>query len=683
MRSEAANASTAASEISELTGSARWLGQDGTNPGRPGDVHVAISGLPSAPAIAAAVLSNSQRGVWIYRMNDRVTANVAADPSVEPFTITANTESKSLDVFFPPYRDESKSTMTLRLVAADGRSSIIRFAGGICDPAKRSGEPAAGSATAKPGDDLQSLVDRVGSVTLGPGIYRLDRPLVLNRPVTITAENGASLVFSQPASEAPWSSAIKIHCGNTTLSAFAVRFEGPIRWRNDVEYGPALIGMTDNFDQGHDDPKFNVVFRHLDLEIPASENPAGWVDSLGLMRLKRARSGVIEGNILRGGMIEFFDGPWRIVNNEFRGTPPGSYSHAVFAGHGVHDVLVQNNVTRSVGGSGKTWRFLVLTWFGADDVVHGNTIEQVGARDDDTIPWSNEPEIILTEAYHLKYEGKIMALSSDGRVLRSGQPQGDWVRTGDVVSLLNGPAAGQWRQVVQAIDSTAYLVDAAIPAGTEIVSISTAFVRETFSKNRVDVRGGRRSSPLVLAGNHFGTKVIKNHFLGGEFAMRLTAFPTETPVMWGWSHAPFLGGVIEGNVLEDAEKGGMFGVEHDGRFIKTNQGRVYMTAKLNDNVVQWSDAFLGRGAGTGSKETPPGLTLGYAPSHDAGELVVTGRGNRLAAPAGWESAQALVIPAADYNGERLQNRKLSLSGDGAVARSTSRAASKKPGTRSR
>ena len=297
---------------------------------------------------------------------------------------------------------------------------------------------------------------------------------------------------------------------------------------------------------------------------------------------------MIEGNILRGGMIEFFDGPWRIVDNEFRGTPPGSYSHAVFAGHGVHDVLVQNNVTKSVGPSGKTWRFLVLTWFGADDVVEGNTIEQVGARDDDTIPWSNEPEIILTEAYHLKYEGKVMALSTDGRVLRTGPPQGDWVRTGDVVSLLNGPAAGQWRRVVQALDSTAYLVDAAIPAGTEVVSISTAFVGETFQKNRVDVRGGRRSSPLVLAGNNFGTKVIKNHFLGGEFAVRLTAFPTESPVMWGWSHAPFLGGVIEGNVLEDAEKGGLLGVEHDGRFIKTNQGRVYMTATLNDNVVRWS-----------------------------------------------------------------------------------------------
>ena len=67
--------------------------------------------------------------------------------------------------------------------------------------------------------------------------------------------------------------------------------------------------------------------------------------------------------------------------------------------------------------------------------------------------------------------------------------------------------------------------------------------------------------------------------------------------MWGWSHTPFLGGVIEGNILEDAEKGGSIGVQHDGRLIKTNQGRVYMTVKLNDNVVRWSDAFLSHARG--------------------------------------------------------------------------------------
>ena len=62
---------------------------------------------------------------------------------------------------------------------------------------------------------------------------------------------------------------------------------------------------------------------------------------------------------------------------------------------------------------------------------------------------------------------------------------------------------------------------------------------------------------------------------------------------------------------------------------------------------------------------------------------MTARGNRLVAPARWESAKALVIPAAEYNGGRVQNRKLPLSDNNAGVRPNSRAASTKAGARSR
>ena len=80
---------------------------------------------------------------------------LAADASALPFAIKRHADRKSIDVFFPPYRDESKGTMTLRLIAADGRSSIVTFPGGSCDPGKRSAMPDPTQATAKPGDDLQ------------------------------------------------------------------------------------------------------------------------------------------------------------------------------------------------------------------------------------------------------------------------------------------------------------------------------------------------------------------------------------------------------------------------------------------------------------------------------------------------------------------------------------------------
>ena len=212
----------------------------------------------------------------------------------------------------------------------------------------------------------------------------------------------------------------------------------------------------------------------------------------------------------------------------------------------------------SVGPSGKTWRFLVLTWCGTDDVVEGNTIEQVGCprRRHDSLEQRarDHPDRGLSSEIRGQGHGPLEATAG---CCAPGPRWAISVRTGDVVSLLNGPAAGEWRRVVQAIDATAYLVDAAIPAGNRSrVDLDRRSSNETFQENRIDIRGGRRSSPLVLAGNHFGTRVIKNHFLGGEFAFKLTAFPTETPVMWGWSHTPFLGGVIEGNILEDCREGG-------------------------------------------------------------------------------------------------------------------------------
>ena len=401
-----------------VAASARWLGQDGASRrGAGGRSRHAFGAGGVAGDCGCGHEQLAARGLDLSKQRH---APAGAEPSGLPFSIKPRADRKSIDVFFPPYRDESKSTMTLRLFAADGRSAIVSFPGGACDPSKRSATPNATRATAGPGDDLQSLVDRFGAVSLSGGEYRLSRPLVLSRPVTVTAEAAATLIFSQAGTDAPWTSAIKIHCGNTTLSGFTVRFEGPIRWNNEVDYGPAVIGVTDKFDRGHDDPKFNITLTHLDLEGPAAANAAGWVEAVRLVRLNGAKSGVIEANRLRGGMIEFFDGPWRIVENDFRGTQPGMISYAVLAGHGVHDLVVRGNKTRCDGPSGKTWRFLVLTWFGADDVVAENTIEGLGSRDDDTIPWSNAPEIILTEAYHLKYEGRVIALSNDGRMLRSG-----------------------------------------------------------------------------------------------------------------------------------------------------------------------------------------------------------------------------------------------------------------------
>ena len=93
--------------------------------------------------------------------------------------------------------------------------------------------------------------------------------------------------------------------------------------------------------------------------------------------------------------------------------------------------------------------------------------------------------------------------------------------------------------------------------------IATGFVGETYSGNLVDARGSSIADPLVLAGDEFGTKVLGNTFEGGDQAIRIVAAPTETPGPYGWSHAPALGLVVDGNTLVDSVKGGVLSVQHD------------------------------------------------------------------------------------------------------------------------
>ncbi len=646
-------------DLVESAAKARWLGQDGVNSDRPGDVHVAISGLTSSRTIDAAVLSDAMRRAWIFRRGDR--ALEFSEPDAQSFQMTFDPDGKSADLFFAPYREAGGEPFTLRLISSGGRSSLIRFKGERCDLSRRSPMPQSNRALARPGDDLQALVHQHGTVVLSAGTYRLTRPLLLKGPVTLTSEGGATLQFAQSSSEPPWTAAIKIHRGNTTLNGFAVRFDGPVRWNDYIAAGIAVIRMTDDLDRDQDEFKPNIVLTHLDLEVPPVENRGAWGTAVRLIRLLRAESGVIANNILRGGEVEFCKGPWRVVDNEFRGTLPGTASSSVFVGHGTRDLVIRGNRTHSPSPSGKTWRFLVLTGYSSDDLIEHNTIEGLGARDDDTIPWNNEPEIILTEEYRLRYEGQVMAVSADGRVLRIGRPQGEPVRTGDVVSILKGSAAGQWRRVAQVIDPTTLLVDPPLPAGALAISIGEGFTGEVFQENRIDIRGGHRSDGLVFPGNHFGTRVIKNQLLGGGHAFRITSYPSEAPGIWGWTHVPFLGGVIEGNIIEDTEGGGVLGVDHDPKSIKSNQGRTYMTVRLTQNVVRWSRPFLDQFGRSGAREPLSGLTIGSPPSLDPGEVVVDAAGNRLEQPPGGRPALALMIHAATYNSQRLVNRRLDLS----------------------
>jgi hypothetical protein len=400
---------------------------------------------------------------------------------------------------------------------------------------------------------------------------------------------------------------------------------------------------------------FDIVLTNLDIEAPPVSAPRGHSPAPILIRLFGARSGQIAGNILKGGVIELFGGPWEIVDNDYRGTVPGTVAPGVFATHNTHDLVVRRNRVQPRGPSGKTWRFLVMTGSGHGDCVSENTVIGIGPRDDDTIPWENAPELVLTESYRLHFEGRPLSVSPDGQIVAIGSLPGPPARTGDVLAILSGPHAGEFRKVAQAIGPTTYLLDEPLPsdAARPAISLATGFVNEVFEANTIDARGGRKAAGFVLVGNHFGTVVRRNHLMGGGNAWRITAAPTELPRIWGWSHAPFLGGVIEGNTIEDSEQGGHLGVDH-GDTVKTSRGRVYMTVRLVDNTVRWTEPFLA------TKKSPPGLILGDLPAVDPGDLVVSASGNQFDAPNGTPAAVSLSVRAAEFNGRRIVNQGYAL-----------------------
>jgi hypothetical protein len=639
----------------------RWIGQDGIEKVAPGDVHVAIEGLPRLPIVAAA-LSDSSRGLWHARISDKLPFDPGPDGL--PMALIRGDDPSRADLHFPPFRDETGGKMTLRILFEDGRTAIAQFPGGKCDPGLRSKTwPAKTATTAKPGDDLNDLAAKFGTIRLSPGRYAMSAPLVLDKSVNIVGEPGATLVFSQKGGDPTWSAAILIHAGHTTLEGFAVRFDTPIRWTPGVEDGPAVIGVTDNFDTKPRDIKADLTFRKLDLEGPPATTK--WEQGPLLMRMHFTVCGTIEDNTFKGGTIHVMGGPWRIVGNRHLGTQSNTYSYGVFSGMRTHDLLVKDNVVRPVADpTAKTWRFLVITQSGTDDRVEGNTVENVGPRDVDKLPSENAPEIILTEAYSLHFEGKPSAVSPDGRVVVVPAMQWDVARTGDAVAILTGPNAGQWRTVAQAMGPTTLLLEEPLPPGTgdAVLSIGTGFVRESFVKNTIDARGGGGIGCLVLVGNHFGLTVAENHFLGGRNAFKIAASPSENPVHWGWSHVPLMGATIEGNILEDSTLGGTLCVEHSPQ-TKTNKGRVYASVKLKDNTVRWSPAFAAKLA-SGGGEPPSGFILGDRGSLDPGEMIVQENNNQATSPGGI----AFRVNAAKINGKDVRGKVIPLP----AARSASR-----------
>jgi len=631
-----------------------WLGQVGSQGDHAGEVRISARCVPPERKVLAAALSDSAGCYWIYRRDAEVDfyprAGAQEPPSL-PLALAQAPEVDALIFSFPPARDEQGTPIVLRLLLDDHSTLVGRLVGQRCDVSLRGDQPPAAAIEAHPGDDLNRLARQYGHVHLAPGQFLLREPMKLPRPVRISGSKDTVLRFTQARTEPPWSGAVLIGASRVTLEGFSIRFSDAFRWDIGGPQGAALIRTFDP--PGTRDPKINITLEDLDIASslpPSNADPAHPLEAPFIARLAGATSGKVLRNKFRGGTVDVANGPWLIADNEYCGTPAGTVAWDAFAGHWLHDLILERNRVRAVSPAGKIWRFLSMNQLGQNVIVRSNEVSGVGMRDDDTMANPNAPEILLTESYRLYYEGVPAAISQDGFVLQVPMVMYSRVRPGAVVSVLEGNHQGEFFRIAQPLTPTAFLMADPLPPGEYAISVAHGFLDGRIEGNTIDIRGGK-SAALVLAGNHWGFQVLNNHLLGGGDSLIIQATPTEQPFIWGWSHDPFFGFLCEGNRSEDSLRGFSIDVP-ENEFTKRFVGRTYLSGTLRHNVISLR-------ATPGALETAA-LRLGLHSARESEQMVLAVEGNRGAVTGGKSPGADLTVQAATINGVRAEDEVIRL-----------------------
>ena len=644
---------------------AQWLGQIVADPSRPGWTRVAVRDIPSS-GVSAWQISDGFGQTWLWTVTGQGSP-WAAVPGTKPL-VAVKASSGQWFLEFDSRWDLTGETLTVMAAADSGSFYRVDLAGGAVDPAKRSPKPAGSEIVAAPGANLQALVDSYGTVRLSDGVYRLTEPLVLTRPVNVIGSAGTVLLFDQPESSPGWSTVIKLASGAIHLSGFKVRFEGPVKWLDDIRYGPAVIGSPDNYDTflGRVGPMSDLAIDDLDIIGPAPNHENE--EAARLIRLIDDVSGRVAGNVFFGGLIEMTGGPWTVADNRIDGTWVGSFSYDAFAFHDVRGLNLQDNVVTRGPNSGPIMRFLVVNGDSRDIVVAGNTVIGMGARFGDH-PWIQElnaHEVILTEAYHVSYEGALMGIDATRRVVRVPTSLGRDYRPGDTLAVLTGGDAGAFRTVTAIVDGTTLVLDAPLPQWATVgtaVSINRGIANIEIRDNTIDQTDRPQSRALVLVGNLYDVDVTRNSFIGGFRGFQIMAYPSESPRDWGWTRNVVFGVNFSGNTMTDVLWYNQINVSHN-TYARANFGHLYLTASVTGNVFAWSQKFLIEQIWQQPGDAHlvlPGLELGEGGKWDDTEARVVLGTNFIGLPEGWLNRPAVWTRSGTVNGKPAAGEVLHLS----------------------
>ena len=533
--------------------------------------------------------------------------------------------------------------------------------------------------------------------------YSGNHALVLDRPISLEGESGATLKINAETKLVSgnyqvYDDSILISSSHVQIKGLKIDFDKAVYHDADSRIGEknlrAVIGIVSP-NAGASDFKTQLVnirlvgneivgpFTTTENNASASTLQSGTVgipQESPLIRTKYA-SGIIEGNIIRGGTVDLELGPWTVVKNSFRG-PKGSLLHdSNFDTDGkqipayvidlikltsARDVVVESNEAYMPAASGdqkqqRAYRFVLMkNDLGAATNlrIEGNTIGSgIGRRMDDSknqelsespasgtyAELTNYPEIILSENYGMNYEGETIKIEADRRILQLPSPEtsrrGWSIKAGDVVAILEGPFAGQFRVVAQVFlpggvndanwktTATVLILQEPLP-GTEdtmVVSVTQGTKNLDVVENSIDLKN-TTSHAIVLSGNEYDV-LLKGNTIEGDYkyvtdgnhiyeyqkAMRLEAHsnrksdppaagyvaPNPLPSKH-WSRLPMFGLYVVDNVIKNVQGGIIISTADQTGYdtATATSGRVYMSGYVANN------RFLGYDTSTSTTATP-------------------------------------------------------------------------------
>ena len=477
-----------------------------------------------------------------------------------------------------------------------------------------------------------------------------------------------------------YDSSLKIQSSHVRIRDLTLDFPNEIQYKFpsesivDYENVSAIRISTPNYSSQttHQDQLVNVNLTNLTILGPKasgkteSERNSIPSDSRGkttqFLITTDFASGTISDNVIVGGSIQLRLGPWTVTGNDYRGpkrtnlvytsgtgyqgislanTPVPSYVDDVFRLVSPRDVIISGNQASipipETGVRPTVNRFIAINnVLGASHhlVIENNTIGSgIGRRFEENVSGlagpavdrfinpPNQPEIILNETYDIAYEGITLNLDSDRRILqipsadtsRRGRP----IMAGDIVAILKGTNAGEYRVVSQVLkqvnaSSTVLLLQDPMPDGSPnfVVSVSRGMTDTRIVKNRIDLTG-TTSVGIAMTGNQFGLEIRGNTIRsdqtfvvqGGNdvqmpIAIRIEAYNNEIsrsnagysatyPVPTkDWTRNPIFALSVVDNIIEKVLGGIKIDVKRadPSSSATTSIGRTYISGVVSDNT---------------------------------------------------------------------------------------------------